>query len=312
MIILPLQALQKTVPEFGGSAEHNLLVLPQEGDIGHVPKRRRVLHLPQPDFQVIETVIVLLCRQANQLMLRNQGLNQGAAGSIAPTCSANDLSEHIKGGLSCPVRAGIQAQIPVQHPNQGHIGDIQAFGNHLGADQHRDLFLPEPGKDLFVGIHSAYRVRVHSDGLHIRKQLRQLLLDPLGPGTDGLQRTAALGAAAGNRLRMAAIVAHKPVVGAVIGQPLAAPGAFRCFPAIHAHQRPGGAPPVQEQNRLLPGSMGIMDALPKGDAQRAVVSQLQLLTHIHQFYLGQRPAVISVFDGIEPVKALFRPVHTLY
>ena len=107
-------------------------------------------------------------------------------------------------------------------------------------------------------------------------------------------------------------MAHQPVVGAVIGQAAAAPGALRGLPAVDTHQGPAVAPTVQQKNGLLSGGAGIVDGLPQGIAETVAIAQLQLLAHIHHFNLRQAPAVIPPGQPVEGIIPLFCPVHTLH
>ena len=69
-----------------------------------------------------------------------------------------------------------------------------------------------------MGIHRIDGIRIHPGNLIVRKDEFQLLLELLGTGADGLQMAFASGTPLGHRLGKAAVVAHQPVVGAVIGQ----------------------------------------------------------------------------------------------
>ena len=149
-----------------------------------------------------------------------------------------------------------------------------------------------------MGVHGTYGVRIHPPHLHIGKQLGKLLLDLLGPGANGLQGAAAVGAPGRNRLGVAAVVAHQPVVGTVVGHTDAAPGALRSLSAVHASKRPAVSPAVQKQNRLLPRFLCFQDFLPEGIAQRRIVSLAKLVRHVHDLHLGKGPPVEPAAQGI--------------
>ena len=207
-------------------------------------------------------------------MVGGHGLDHGPAREIPPACPAHHLGQHIKGGLPCPEASGEQAQVSVQYADQRHIGQIQALGHHLGAKQNFLLPCPESSQNGLMGIGGADGVRIHPGHGHIGKQLRQLLLHPLGAGAQSFQGPAAFGAPVRHRHGKAAVMAHEPPVGTVIGQPFAAPGALRGLPAVHAHQGPGVAPAVQQQNGLLARLHRFAEGLAQRVAQAAVVAQL--------------------------------------
>ncbi len=140
----------------------------------------------------------------------------------------------------------------------------------------------------------------------------QLRLNLLGPGPHLLQRTAALGAALGNRLGKAAIVAHQPVIGAVVGEVHAAPGAFRHLAAAHTLEHPAGAPAVQEEDGLLSPGHGLLHSLKQGTADHGVVACPDLLLHVHQPDLGKGHAVEPACQAAKGVHPRSGPVHGLH
>ena len=304
--------LQQTVPEFHGSQKDLLLLLPLEGHQDLISEGRKVLDPAQADLQLIKAVVILLGRQLNDGVVGGQGLDQGPALAVSPAGPAHHLGKHIEGGLRRPEGAGIEAQVRVQCPNQGYIRQVQALGHHLGAQ--KDLFLSpaEPVQNDLVGIGGADGIRVHSGHGHVRKQFIQFLLGLLGAYAKGFQGAATLGAPLRHRLGEAAVVAHKPVVGAVVGESRAAPGTLRGLPAVHADQGPGVSPAVQQQNGLLSGGAGIVDGLAQRDTQAVAVAQLQLLPHIHHFHIGKSSAIESGFQPIEVIFPLPGPVHALH
>ena len=112
------------------------------------------------------------------------------------------------------------------------------------------LFLELPQDGLVPRRH---RVRIHPQQRRAGEDAAQLLLHPLGAHADVLELPAAFGACLRRFFGVAAVVAHQPPVGAVVRQIHAAPGAFGDVGTLGAQQLAAAAPPVQEQNALLPG-----------------------------------------------------------
>ena len=150
-------------------------------------------------------------------------------------------------------------------------------------------------QNFFMGVHGADGIRVHPVDDHLREQSFQLLLHLLCAGAHGLHRAAALGTALGGGLGKAAVVAHQPSVGAVVGQGHGAAGALRGFPTVHAQKETTVAPTVQQQHRLIPPVPVVVDGLTKGVAEGKVVSQLHFLPHIHDLDLRKGPSVVAFF-----------------
>ena len=99
----------QAVPEHRSSPEYLSLLLTGEGDQGEIPEGRRRLSLAQADFQIIKPIVILLCRKADDLMLRLKSLNHRPTGAVASACPTHHLGKHIEGGLPCPEASGIEA-----------------------------------------------------------------------------------------------------------------------------------------------------------------------------------------------------------
>ena len=155
----------------------------------------------------------------------------------------------------------------------------------------------------------AYRVGVHPQNRCPGKQLLQLLLHLLGAGANGLKGYAALRAFLGKRLRIAAIMAHHPPVGGVIGQIDAAPGALRHITAARADHLSAVASAVEKQNRLL-SQLQIFLYLPiQGLADGRAVSLPQLLAHVCQSDRRQRILVVSFAQQRQVIVSLLSQVR---
>ena len=157
-----------------------------------------------------------------------------------------------------------------------------------------------------------HRVCVHAQHLRAGEQLLQLLLHPLCAETDMLQRTAALRTLLRRPLGVAAIVAHQPVIGAVVGEIHAAPGTFRHIAALGAQQLAAAAPAVEEQNALLPGGHILLQLLLQGTADDGAVSAAQLLPQVGQHHLRQRLAVVPLRQLQQVIVPLPRVVKRLH
>ena len=279
--------------------------------MGDVAVGRRLGDPAKRRFQLVEAVVILPCRQIQNTVLRDQGLDHRATGSCAPSGTAHHLGQHIEGRLRRPVAVGVETQIRIQNANQCHIGQIQALCHHLGADEDGDFFIFKAVQELFMGVHGTDRVRVHADDLRIRELEFQGLLDLLGANAQGLQWAAAVGAPLDHPLGMAAVVAHEPGIGRVEGQPVGAPGTLRAFPAVHADQGPGIAPAVEEQDGLVPP----LEIVPHGVQQEIrkgrIVAVFQLLAHVHDLDSGELSSAEAAAELVESVVAFFRPVHGL-
>ena len=157
-----------------------------------------------------------------------------------------------------------------------------------------------------------YGVRVHPQQRRAREQGAQLLLHPLGAHANVLELPAAFGADLRRFFGIAAVVAHQPSVGAVVGKVYAATRAFGDVGALGTQQLAAAAPPVQKQDALLPGVQIFLQFLVERAADDAVPPLQQLLPQIGQNDPGQRLLVIAPPQQRLLIIALFRPVRRLH
>ena len=111
----------QTVAEFGSTPQHPGLILTGKGDHCYIGKGRAVLHPAQLQLRFIKAVVILLCRQTDDLVLRHQGLDHSLSGRVAPACPAYHLGQHIEGGLMGPEAIVIKAHIRIQHTHQSDL-----------------------------------------------------------------------------------------------------------------------------------------------------------------------------------------------
>ena len=163
-----------------------------------------------------------------------------------------------------------------------------------------------------MGIDGGYRIRVHPQNLCLRQEVLQLLLHLLGAEADLLESTSALGAAGGKRLGMAAVVAHEPSVGVVIGQVDRAAGTHGHIAAVHTGHHTAGAAPVEKEDGLPTRR----EILPQRQQQRLTdgrsIALLQLLLHVDDLHRRQGLAVIAAAQLVEGIDAGFCAVHGLH
>ena len=84
--------------------------------------------------------------------------------------------------------AAAEAQIGVDHADQGEVGEVVALGDDLGADQHVDPALLHGLDDGGRGLGVARGVAGHHRDPRPGQELVHLLGQPLDPGTRGHQR----------------------------------------------------------------------------------------------------------------------------
>ena len=225
-------------------------------------------------------------------MVGNKGLNHGPACLFSPACPAHHLGQQREGPLPRPEIVHKQGLVGQDYPHQGDIFKIQPLGHHLGTDEDGRLSLPELVQDVLVGVGGGDGVRVHTQNVRAGQQLLQLLLHLLGPHADEVQHPAALRTAVRQGLGKAAVVAHEPVVGRVVGEVDRAPGALGHKAALPAGDHAVGPPSVEKQDGLLSPAQGLLQGSPQRRADGASVAPAQLLLQVHHLHLRQGLLII--------------------
>ena len=246
----------------------------------------------------------------DHVVLGRVGLDHGSSRLTAPSGPPDHLCQQIEGALRRPVVIHIQRRVRAEDAHQRHIFKIQSLGHHLRSQQDRHPLLLKLPQDGLVS--HGYGVRVHPQQRRAREDPMQLLLHPLGANADVLELSAAFGTDLRRFFGIAAVVAHQPSIGGMIGHGHAAPGTLGNIAALSALQVSAAAPAVQKQNTLLPGRQIFLQFLIERPADDAVPPLPQLLPQIRYDDLRQRLPVVALPQQRLLIVALFRPVRRLH
>ena len=151
---------------------------------------------------------VAAAQQAGQQrVLGVMGLQQHLASAVGAPGPAGHLDQQLGKLFRCPEVGAEQPFVNPDHCHQDQIGQIMTLGQHLGADQDA-AGIAELREMGLQRVASAGGAAVDPQHRHVRKALRQQLLDPLRSRPLGLQRQPpAVGTGIGRRPPCAAVVA---------------------------------------------------------------------------------------------------------
>ncbi len=190
------------------------------------------------------------------------GLNHHFAGLLAPARPARHLHQQLVGAFRRAVIGEIQRQIGHHSPDQRHLGKVQPLGDHLGTQQDFCLPGPEPVHQLKVGVLFRCGVNIHANHPGTGKEAVQFFFHLLGADAHGLDVGASAGGARlGHGPDLAAVMAAKGLIEAVVGHGHVAPGTLDGLPALAAVHRAGVTPPVDEQHGLMAARDAILQFL---------------------------------------------------
>ena len=73
----------------------------------------------------------------------------------------------------------MQRHVGIHDSDQGHIRKMQAFGDHLRAQEHIDFSDPEIAEDAFEIVFALERIGIHPPNAGVREKLGQRLFNTL-------------------------------------------------------------------------------------------------------------------------------------
>ena len=147
-----------------------------------MPRRRVAEIAPHLQLGLREPDEIGVAGKLDRARLGREGLHHDLAGAVAPAGPPRDLDEELEGALVGPEIGHVHGKVGVDQAHEGHIGKIEALGDHLGADEDIDAAGAEAGEDFAETIFFAHRVGVDALDPGLGQETPHRLLDPLGAG----------------------------------------------------------------------------------------------------------------------------------
>ncbi|MBE7452555.1 MAG: hypothetical protein HS111_27850 [Kofleriaceae bacterium] len=187
------------------------------------------------------------------------------------TGAAGDLRQELEGALLGAEVRQRQRGVGAQDADEGDAGEVVALGHHLGADQDVDLAARDPGQHR-LGAGAGGDVAIEAGDASLGPALGHRQGDALGPQPVALDAAAggARRAGLGDAVGEVAVVTDQAIGRAVVGhRHRAVPAAERVAAGL-AHHEGREAAAVEEQDRLLAGSQGLVDGAGQRRRQHAL------------------------------------------
>src|SRR4029453_2783426 len=108
-------------------------------DEDRVFERRKVATLAKFEFLLEIACEIVMARKLDRWRKRRVSLHKHFARGFAPPGAPGDLRKKLKGPFARAEIGQMQRQIGVDDPDERHIREMQAFRDHLRADQNIDL-----------------------------------------------------------------------------------------------------------------------------------------------------------------------------
>src|SRR5437667_12820144 len=109
------------------------------GDQDGVFEWRGIAALAELEFLLEITSEIVVSRKLNRRTKRRVGLHENFARRFAATGAFGDLREKLEGPFPCAKIGEMQREIGVDDSDEGHVWEMQTFGDHLCAHQDVDL-----------------------------------------------------------------------------------------------------------------------------------------------------------------------------
>ena len=180
------------------------------------------------------------------------GLNDDFSFKLTTSCPTCDLGEQLEGALTGAEIGNVQAKVRVEHTNERDIGEVQAFGDHLGADDDVDFALAKFLQGFTQGVFTAHGVGVDACDSCLWEYFFDdalYLLGAVALAADGGVST--LGAFLGGQCLVATHVADEAVISAVIGERDSTVAALANMTTAGALHGAGESTAIEKQDDLL-------------------------------------------------------------
>src|SRR5262249_51291800 len=113
------------------------------GDQDRVFERREIAALAELELLLEIAGEIMVTCELNRWRERRVGLHEDFARCLAASSASGDLCEKLERAFASAEVGQMQREIGVDDADQRYVWKMQAFGDHLGADQNIDLAGPK-------------------------------------------------------------------------------------------------------------------------------------------------------------------------
>ena len=138
-----------------------------DADHRRVRRVEKFLALGQGMFG--ERLVVVREGVVDRGVLGARGLHEDAAASVAAAGAPGDLGDELEGSLGGTEVGEVQRGVGVDHAYKRHVGEVEAFGDHLRAEEDVDFVIAETHERSLVAARFLHRVGVHPQDTGVRE-----------------------------------------------------------------------------------------------------------------------------------------------
>jgi hypothetical protein len=133
---------------------------------------REIAALTELKFLLEVTREIMVARELDRWTKRGVGLHENFARRFAATRATGDLREKLKCALAGAEIGQMQGEIGVDDPYKCYVREMQAFRDHLCADENIDLACAKISQRFAIRFLAGHGIRVHAAHHRFRKDLR--------------------------------------------------------------------------------------------------------------------------------------------
>jgi hypothetical protein len=205
------------------------------------------------DLFSVEAFVVVLSGQAYCWVVGLIGLQDYLPGGVGAAGPARDLGEQLEGAFGGTKVWEGEALVGQRDADEGHAGDVVAFGDHLCADQHVNFASSQPVENRLDAVPRGC-VAVEPSDARLGETLLDRLLELFGANPEPFVLGApARRAGHGDRPVEITVVASQRALPSMFGKRDAAGGTLSHGAACRAAHAWGKATSVEEEDRLVAG-----------------------------------------------------------
>src|SRR5882757_329602 len=105
---------------------------------------------------------IVMPRELNRGAERRVSLHENLTRCLAAASAPGHLCEKLESAFAGAEIGQMQGEIGVDDSDQRHVGEMQAFRDHLCADEYVDLPGSKVPQGFAIGFLAGHRIRVHS------------------------------------------------------------------------------------------------------------------------------------------------------
>jgi len=203
---------------------------------------------------------IMVDERGVERMLGELRLNQKLTWTFGAAGAAGDLHQLREETLGRAPVGGKQGGIGSNGADQGELGEIVPFGEHLGADQNVGVAAVNPRHQHFPLLAAARHITIDAQHASLGKVLGEHRFQALRAAPEGAQVLVATGRAAFRQARFeAAVMAAQAAVDQMQHQIGGAAMAVRGPAASGTGQHRCVAPAIEEEQALLAARQALLD-----------------------------------------------------